>query len=91
MDLFYRFIKTRVAVHRFRVREHMNEEKHTQRNDARDLVQLSQEKRVRKFYRHLRNVARRIEICLCDCLNFNSNSKIRQCSASAIYTMPNIR
>ena len=35
-----------------RIRPDMDKEKHTQRNDARELMQLSQKKGVREFYRH---------------------------------------
>lgn len=64
MYLLDRFVKARLAVHRFRIGEHVNEEKYAQRNDARDLVKLLQKKGVREFNRHLEKVGYPIGILL---------------------------
>jgi hypothetical protein len=42
VNILYRFHETRLAVHRLGIREHMHEKEQPERNDARDLVQLSQ-------------------------------------------------
>jgi hypothetical protein len=40
------------SVHRRRVRVHVDEEKHAQRHDTGQLVQLPQQESVAEFYRH---------------------------------------
>ena len=45
-----RFVKDLFPVHRFGVREHMNAEKQSERNDSGQLVQFSQEKIIAEFH-----------------------------------------
>ena len=52
VNVLYRLYETRLTVHRFRVSEHVDEEEYSERHDARQLMQLSQEKGFREFYRH---------------------------------------
>jgi hypothetical protein len=42
VDILDRFFECRLAVDGFRIREHMHEKEKPQRDDARQLVQLSQ-------------------------------------------------
>ena len=46
VKVLHGLFKRSFAIYRFRIREHMGEEKHAQRNDARDLMQLTKQKCV---------------------------------------------
>src|SRR3954453_19235186 len=56
MDVLYMLVEHRRSTHCGRISVNVNEVKNAQRNDACDLVQLSQNESVAKTYRHLNSV-----------------------------------
>lgn len=53
VNVLYVFIEYTSAAHCGRVRVNVNEVKDTERNDSRDLMQLSQDERIAETYWHL--------------------------------------
>src|SRR6185503_1780488 len=52
VDILHRFFKCRLAIHRLRIREHMHEKKQAERDYARQLVKLTQQKSITKTNSH---------------------------------------